>query len=354
MAVGKWFVDRMNTERQNILIWLPSPMGDAVLCTPALRSVRKKFPDAKISFLAGDVVCDVLSPTDFCDEWIRIEDGVFKLASKLKKNSFQKAILFKNSFASALTVFLARITERIGYARDGRGIFLTQKLTPAKNPDGTFKAASMTEYYLDICRSLDCVITDRRMELSVDETCEEELSKKLGGLLASGGPLVILVPGGAFGPSKCWLAERFAATADELIEKCNASVVISVSPDDAEREIARNIRTLAKNKLYDLGDNPITLGELKALFAAADLIITNDTGPRHIAIALAKKVITLFGPNNPAWTDTGHPGEVKICGHAECVPCDKPVCDQPEHICMESISVEMVFEAAAKLLGKGQ
>jgi heptosyltransferase-2 len=82
----------------------------------------------------------------------------------------------------------------------------------------------------------------------------------------------------------------------------------------------------------------------------ADLVISNDTGPRHIAIALKRKVITLFGPNDPAWTDTGYENEIKIVGDAPCAPCTKPVCKMSEHLCMQAITVDMVCNAAEKLL----
>ena len=87
----------------------------------------------------------------------------------------------------------------------------------------------------------------------------------------------------------------------------------------------------------------------------ADLVISNDTGPRHIAIAFRRKIVTLFGPNNPKWTETDYENEIKIAGNAPCVPCDKPICDKPEHLCMESITVERVCRTAKKLLdGKGK
>ena len=80
------------------------------------------------------------------------------------------------------------------------------------------------------------------------------------------------------------------------------------------------------------------------------MVISNDTGPRHIAIALKRKVVTLFGPNDPAWTETDYKDEIKIIGDAPCAPCEKPVCKKNEHLCMQAITVEMVCNAAKKLL----
>ena len=219
-----------------------------------------------------------------------------------------------------------------------------------KNPDGSFKPAPMIDYYLSIAKHFDCPAEDRRLELLVDDKDAVTLSEKLPEISTSSSPLVILVPGGAFGLSKCWPVNRFAETADRLIDKYNATVVISVAPNHTEQKIADEICSMAKNRLYSLAQTPLTMGELKALFARADLVIANDTGPRHIAIAFERKIISLFGPNNPAWTQTGYKDELQIIGKGKCAPCEKPECKMDKHICMESISIETVHQAAETIL----
>ncbi len=345
----------MQDKKDNILVWLPSPMGDGILCTPALRAIRRHFKSAQISFLANPVVREILSPCNFNDAWLEQEESnPFAIAKMLKTKKFTHAVLFKNSFASGLAVFLAGIPSRIGYAREGRGVLLTDKLYPPKLPSGKFKPRSMIDYYLDIALHLGADAGDRSLELLIEPETIGELKSKLPEVFNSKGPVVILVPGGAFGLSKCWLSERFAQTADWLISNYNAAVVISVSPSSTECRIAEDICQASKNKLVNLGERPVSLGELKSLFSAADLVITNDTGPRHIAIAFKRKVITLFGPNDPVWTETGYEGEIEIVGKAHCVPCTKPECMEFEHLCMQSITVEMVCEAAKKLLSNNR
>jgi len=135
----------------NILVWLPSPMGDAILCTPALRAIRERFRSSRIWFLANPVVRQILSPGTFSDEWIeQKEKNPVAIWARLKQYDFSHAILLKNSFASALAVFLARIPVRIGYARENRGFLLTDKLHPPKLPGGKFKPLPMVDYYLAI------------------------------------------------------------------------------------------------------------------------------------------------------------------------------------------------------------
>ncbi len=136
-------------QEMNILVWLPSPMGDAVLCTPALRAIRQHFKSSQIAFFAKPAVREVLSPSSFNDIWLEQRDNnPFGIARKLGAHKFTHAILFKNSFASSLAVFLARIPSRIGYARDRRGVMLTDKLYPPKQHLGKFKPISMIDYYL--------------------------------------------------------------------------------------------------------------------------------------------------------------------------------------------------------------
>ncbi len=341
----------MHKRPEKILIWLPRPMGDAILSTPALRAIRSRFNQAEITFFARPVVREVLSPTNFCDRWLEQNtDSPFKIAGTLKPYKFTHAVLFKNSFASALACWLAAIPFRLGYARQARGPLLTDKLYPPKLPNGRFKPISALDYYFGPARRLGAETGDRSLELSVGPKDAETLRQRLPQLREVKGPVVILVPGAAGGPSKCWLGERFAQVADRLISEHSAVVFLSVAPNPAETKIANQIIAAADHKLLSLADYQLNLGELKALFAVADLVIANDTGPRHLAIALRRTVITLVGPNDPAWTNTGYENEIIISGNAPCAPCDRHVCKQSRHLCMEAITTEMVCSEATKLL----
>lgn len=331
--------------RQRILIWLPSPLGDAIMATAALRALRRRDPEARLVGFASPPVRQVLSPCPFVDEWIDQASFAANVAA-LRAAGVDTAVLMKNSFGCALAVWLAGIGRRIGYARDGRSLLLTDRIEPFKKPGGGFKPTLAVDYYLRLVATLGADTSDRATELVFAESDANTLREKLPAAFEHPGPLIVLVPGGAFGPSKCWPSERFARAADTLIEQHNAQVVISIAPNEAERTIANAIRRQARHPLISLGDSPLPLGALKALIGRAALVITNDTGPRHIACALGRPVVSLFGPNNPEWTRTGYAGEIQIVGRGPCVPCDKPVCKQPEHVCMESITVGEVLAAA--------
>lgn len=357
---------RYDMRDTNILVWLPSPIGDAVLCTPALRAIRRRFKSAQISFFANAVVREILSPGSFNDVWLKQQIGnPFAIAKMLKAHKFAYAVLFKNSFASALAVFLAGIPSRIGYAREGRGFLLTDRLYPPKLSGIRFKPLSMIDYYLAIASWLGADTADKNLELLTGPQAANSLQAKLPELLNCEGPLIIIVPGAAGGPSKRWLPERFAQTADRLITRHNATVVVSVSSAPIEKQIAAEIcnssklslrgqRSNLKRRIINLAQSPVGLGELKSLFSSADLVITNDTGPRHIAVALGRKTISLLGPNDPAWTDIGYENEIRIIGDVPCAPCNRPVCKKAEHLCMQAITVEMVCSAAKRLFENNQ
>ena len=332
----------------HILIWLPSPMGDTVMCSPVLKALRQHYADAKITFCCNSTAQGVLTPCKWTDNWI-IQGNFFKTVQEFRANKFTHALLFKNSFGSALACFLGHIPQRIGYARDARTFLLTKKLNAPVESNGKFKPIPAVDYYNAIAKKIGCINTDTLPTLEVDQQHKTEI-KELFPDLSKSGPVIIMVPGAAFGLNKCWPPEYFAQTAEKLIQQYKAQIILSVSPNSQEKAIAREIVKQCKYQLINLGETPLNLGQLKALFLRADLVITNDTGPRHIAIALKRKLITLFGPNDPAWTQTGYTQEIQITAQGPCVPCQRPTCKRPDIACMHTISVNTVYKAAARLL----
>ncbi|HPD45857.1 MAG TPA: lipopolysaccharide heptosyltransferase II [Anaerohalosphaeraceae bacterium] len=344
----------MTSTCRKIAVWLPSPMGDAILATPALRAIRDASGNATICYISNATVREVLTPCRFADTWIEYgKDSLVTLGRKLRSSKFDQAILFKNSFSAGLAAYASGAGERIGYARDGRSLLLTKRLEARRDSNGAFAPLSMVDYYLTLAREAGYSSQQRTLELAVDEEAVQSVSGKLPAVMGSDSPVVILVPGGSFGPSKFWPADRFAEAADRLVDKYGATVVVSVAPNPVEKAIAASICKAARNRLVNLAEYCLSLGELKALFAEAELVITNDTGPRHIAIALGRKVVSLFGPNDARWTQTGYSDEIQLIGRAECAPCEKPRCAKERHLCMEAITVEMVWAAAERLLQAG-
>jgi heptosyltransferase-2 len=162
-----------------------------------------------------------------------------------------------------------------------------------------------------------------------------------------GSPLVFINPGAQYGDAKCWLPEHFAAVADQLIEQRNATVLIGGTP--RERRILDAVHSHMRHSAVDLVGKGLSLGSLKEILRRCDLLITNDTGPRHIAAAFDVPIITVFGPTHPTWSEINHPTEKQIAVEVFCGPCQKKRCPL-DHRCMTRVTPAMVLKAASELL----
>ena len=337
---------------EKILLITPNWVGDAVLATPALRAIRNGLPDAAISVLARPTVAEVLAGSPFFDElivWPKTLNGkpasLLSVARELRGRRFDTAVLFPNSFRSAMLAWLARIPRRVGYARDGRSLLLTDRLPPNR-ASGKFVVESMLVCYARLAAAIGCPVSDQRMELATGPADVEAVDALLGCNSAS--PLIVLNPGGAFGPSKYWPAERFGQLADRLLDQFGGTVVVSGAP--TEKPIVEAVAAAMRHPAIRLTDSPIRLSAVRELVRRADLVVTNDTGPRHFAIAFSRPVVTLFGSTDPAWTETHCPTERSVRIDLPCSPCQQKVCQPGHHDCMEKMTVDMVELAAVELL----
>lgn len=341
---------------ERLLAVLPGWVGDTVLATPALAAIRRRWPDARVTILGKPHLLDLLADGGFADDAISWSHGARRdgrmnlprLAAHVRSQSFDTAVLFPNSFRSALLCFLARIPRRIGYARDGRSLLLTDRLRPVKER-GEFVPISMVDSYNKLAQRLGCEEVDRRLRLGTserDDAAVGALLQRLG--VAERRPLVIVHTGASFGSAKCWLPERFAEVADRLIEDHEATVALSCGPNEVES--VPRIAEMMKRSPLVLNDPLLSIGELKALVRRSDLLVTNDTGPRHFPVAFGLPVVTIFGSTDPRWTEANHPLERKLMISVECGPCMKRICPLGHHDCMKGVTTDMVIRAATELL----
>ena len=349
------------TQFESIVIFLPNWVGDVVMATPLLRAIRSKFPDAKITLAGKPVSLDLLRPSDWVDDFVidttassASLPNMIKMAADLRRNDYDLAVLLPNSFRSALLAALAGIRRIAGYHRDGRGLLLTDKMSPPRSKDGSLVPVPMIDYYLALAGLVGALPDNTQMELPLDPETEAAAEAMLADAgVDKSSPLVMLNPGGAFGVSKMWDADRYAAVADELIDSRSAQIIINAAP--MEKKVAAEVAFNMKNKpLINFADSDNTIGLLKSLLARCDLLITNDTGARHIAVAMGTSVVTVFGSTDPAWTVLHYDRERTIVVETPCGPCQKKMCLQPPgpnyHQCMEAITPQMVLDAANELL----
>jgi heptosyltransferase-2 len=353
------------SQPKKILIVQPSWIGDAVMATPTLRALRQHFPDAHISYLIKRHIKPIFSGMPWADQLItyrtgktrkKAGKGLFDLAARLRAGKFELAVLLPNSFQTALVCKMANIKRILGYERDGRGFLLTDRLLPQKER-GKFLPSPLVKYYLGLAGYLGSGNKDLSMQLFVidaERRRANEIWRRCGldpsverPAAAGRPPLILLNPGAQFGAAKCWLPEYFAELSDRLVEELGATVLLSSAPK--ERMIVSGVLRHTKHPTIDLAANGLSLGALKEIVRRCDLMITNDTGPRHIAAALDVPVVTIFGPTHPEWTEIYYAKERQVAVKVFCGPCQKKTCPL-DHRCMTLVTPGMVFSQAVALL----
>ncbi len=365
-----------------LLVVLPSWVGDTVMATPTLRRLRSALPGAFIAGLSRPGVDQLLAGSDLLDEIHTFQPhGVMapkRAASKIRGRAYDTALLLTNSFSTALITRLAFIPRRVGYSRDNRAMLLTDALSPPRNADKSWKLTPAVDYYWNLASHLlgeepvdwslhtptDCVRVPLAlpdgvsMELPVSDSDRTALAAMLEDAgIRPGARLAVLNPGGN-NPAKRWPAERFSALADRLVGAHAMTVLINGSP--AEAELCRSIRDGVdgshRARVFVLPDMGGTLGTLKALCERAALMVTNDTGPRHIAAALGTPLVTMFGPTDPRWTtipvqrlSDGSPSEIILVADPT-LPPGESANDHPERCAVDRIQLDEVADTAAGLL----
>ena len=353
-----------------LLVVLPSWIGDAVMATPALRLVRDNLPGAFVGALARPGVDEVLEGIGTIDELhvdrARGVMGPKLVAARLRHRRYDTALLLTNSFSTALVTRLAFIRRRVGYDRDGRGILLTDRLPAPKRDDGRWAPVPAAWYYLELARFLldahphharldgpwwesqPSPTPEWRMTLAVtdhDNAAADAVLERAG--VAPDDPIALLNPGGN-NPAKRWPPDRFARVADHVAERHGVRVLVNAAP--AEADLAASVCRHATTSPVSLADHAMTLGALKALCQRARILVTNDTGPRHIAAALETPVVTLFGPTDPRWTTIHAPAGERIVLADPTLPPDQVADDHPDRCRVDRIEPPEVLDAIDRLL----
>jgi len=327
------------------------------MSVPALRELRRLFPDAQITLAAPAGTIDVFLGADFTDDIIETKRGTLATlanARELRSRRFDLAVLLQNAFAAAVTAFLARVRIRIGYDTDRRRILLT---TAVPLPGWTNKRHE-SFYYLNIIAELQRALfrsssmpeAKPLYDLSVSaerKAAAREILVQAG--WEPGKPLAVLCPGSINSRAKRWPAEKYAELADRFSEY-GAAVALIGSP--AEVAVSRDVAGVSKSSLLML-TGETNVAEAIAIISIADVLVTNDTGPAHLGAALNTPTLVVFGPTNPLTTYPMSPAAEIIRRPPDCAPCmlrDCPI----DHRCMTAITSKEVFDRAVVLMaGRG-
>lgn len=331
-------------------------IGDGVMTIPALRQLRRIFPEASITLHTRSWAKGVFQDADFLDEIISFdrETGINNLrrqAAILRERKFDLGIVFPNSFASALAMRLGGVGRRFGYANEGRGFLFTESVTIP-----TWKnERHEVYYYLNLVSLVEKAIigTDTSAHARLDGSLNVSAQRKAAAeqFLTDAGidlrrKVVALGVGSTNSMAKRWGSERYARLNDLLQSEAGASVILVGGPDEVD--VSNEVVDRSTHKPVVL-TGKTDLGMATAVLSVVDLLIANDMGLAHIAPAIGTKTIVVFGPTNPVTTRPFSENGIVVRKDVECSPCMKRDCPI-DHRCMEWISIEEVFDKAAELL----
>lgn len=342
-------------EIKNILVRGANWIGDAVMTIPALRELRRVFPSAEITLLTRGWARGIFADADFLDEILTFEKSqskiaeVFAQAKIIREGKFDLAVLFPNSFESALAVRLGKVEHRFGYARDGRGFLLTGAVEIPVWKNERHEAF----YYLNLIAEIErkffgaktILSNELKSDLPVSETRKIEAGKFLetNGVDLSRKTIALGV-GSTNSRAKRWQAASYAELNDKFQTELNANVVLI----GAENEIEVSKEVYEKSKIKPvILTGKTTLAMATAILSVIELLVSNDMGLAHIAPATGTKTLVIFGPTNELTTKPV--GAEIIRRTVECAPCmlrDCPI----DHRCMTRISAAAVYNRATEIL----
>ena len=340
---------------QRVLIRSPNWLGDAVMFTPALAAIRHAFPQWHLSLLAKPASAALFEQSPDIDEVVLYRDpgihsgwrGLLKLGRDLKEREYDLAILFQNAIGVAVVARLAAIPIRLGYDTDGRGRLLTH---PVARPHQAGREP-LVRYFCGLLATLG--ITPGESAPVLHTTPEED--EHAAAMLATHGLgsmdlLIGLNPGAVYGTAKQWSFRRYAAVADRLVSSTGAKIIIFGG--FGEEELGSRIAEMMKARSVLLSGKT-SVRELMALLKRCHMLLTNDTGPMHVASALGVPVVAIFGPTDPRTTAPDGTQHAVVTTMIGCSPCLLRACPI-DHACMNGIEEQEVFEAALALLKRSK
>ena len=326
---------------RTLLIRLPNPVGDVVMTTPLLRVLRERLPETRLIVAGKPVFGSLLAGLDTIDAFVPLPSGVRAQARVLRPIGAELALILPNSWSSALATRLAGIPVRIGRRAQGRGALLSVRL-PAVGP-----ARPMTRVYLEMLAALRIPVpsvgAEPRAELVVPPEAGDGEANWIG-----------VAPGAAFGPSKCYPLDQLVPAVVELCEKAQARPLLIGAPSEQD-QLAETAAALRQAGLESELPEPGDLAAAKRRIARCALLVTMDSGARHIAAALGVPQVVLYGPTHPEWS--AHALDTTTIlrrNELDCLNCHEKVCPI-DHRCMTRIApADLAAAGLAQLAGNAK
>ncbi len=329
------------TSIRNVLVIKLRAVGDVILSTIVTKNLRLAFPDARIDFLTERPSRDIIVGNPYIDDCLvydRAETGGLELIKLVRRRSYDLVIDLFGNPRSALVTRLSGAPHRVGFRFRGR----TYAYTLVVEPRGGL--VHNTQFNLDALEAIGIPIVDRSLHVQFSSEHERFVDGFLTGAHI-GTPLVGLATSGGW-YTKRWGLDRFAVLADRIIEKYKAAVVLTWGPgqEDEVRRLQKSMRHAA------FVPPPTTLPELAALLKRCAFVVSNDSGPMHLAAAVGTPVAAVYGPTNPLLQGPYGSNHVTVRKEGlDCLGCNLTKCPIG-HPCMLELSVETVMDAVDKLV----
>jgi heptosyltransferase II len=332
-------------------VYLPNWIGDVVMATPTLRAVRRRFPAAETIGVMKPLMAEVLAGTEWLDDIVfhnpkssRAEHRSDAALAELRRRRLDLILLLTNSLRAGVFAWRSGAGQRVGYARNGRGCLLTTRRSFRHVP------VPAVDYYLELAYAIGCPSESPRTELAVLPADEEKAARIWRALrLTEARQVVALNTGSAQSPARLWPLEYFAELARRVVQRSDSAVLVVCGPGEMERAEAV-ARKAAHPRVRTMADQDLGIGVAKACLRRCELLVSTDSGPRHLAAALGIPVIALLGPIDHRWAFTYDPRAVHLMQPVPCGPCGKHVCPLEHHACMRGLDVDRVWEAVRRQL----
>lgn len=328
-----------NPER--ILIRAPNWIGDSVISTAAVKAVKEHYRDASIVIAARNWLKDIWLENPYISGIINC-DLNFERILLLRKQRFDLGIIFPSSLSSAWFMFLSGAKERVGYENPVRNFLLTKPISHPK------RDKHLIEEYFDILRSIGITPKDKELIVRLspyDEARADVLLIAKG--IKKNDELIGICPGATYGPAKRWLPDRFVELSKKLIEKHGIKIVLFGNNSEAVL-LSSLANEIGKEALYFAGNTSIKI--TTSLIKRCKLIVTNDTGPMHLAASMHVPILAIFGSTSPAWTAPLGKEHFIVYKALSCSPCFKRSCPKGDYACFKEISVDEVMHEVNRIL----
>jgi lipopolysaccharide heptosyltransferase II len=336
-------------------------LGDVLMTAPAIRAFKETRPGRRVVLMTSPAGAEAAALIPEVDEvltyqapWMKAtphRDGSgpeFGTIERLREFRFDAAVIFtvysQNPLPSAVLCYLAEIPLRLAHCRENPYQLLTDWV-PDPEPDRLIRHEVRRQ--LDLVAAVGASVADERMSIRIPHASQGRVAARLRQLGLSGGDPWILIHPGASAPSRRYLPEGFAEAARRLVLEYKHTVLFSGT--EPERELVEEIRAAMKAPSFSLvGD--VSLSELAALIGRASVLISNNTGPVHIAAAVGTPVVDLYALTNPQHTPWAIPHRV-LSHDVSCKFCYRSICPEGHHNCLRLVPPSAVVEAARALLG---